>query len=140
MKITFTEDHQSVASGNSFYKAGAQADLRRGEPLVQMGVAYAGWGKPTNDDAEKSIFDKKPRDYDLSKLTVAELQQMADGLGISHTGLRKAELIAALDDAKEQPDYASMKKSELVEVAESYGIITAGMNKTQLIEALTEAK
>lgn len=56
MKITFTEDHISIASGNSFYKAAVQADLRRGQELVDMGVAYEGWGKPP---AKKTTKKKK---------------------------------------------------------------------------------
>ena len=44
MKITFIKDHQSVYSGNEFYPKGAQADLIRGQTLVNMKVARAGWG------------------------------------------------------------------------------------------------
>ena len=43
MKVTFTKDHQSQLSGNSFYAAGIKADFPNGEGLVALGVAYAGW-------------------------------------------------------------------------------------------------
>ena len=46
MKITFIEDHQSVLSGHSFYAAGAQADLRKGQQLIDGGIAFEGWGNP----------------------------------------------------------------------------------------------
>lgn len=46
MKITFLENHVSVLSGNSYYDAGEQADLRRGQELIDQGIAYAGWGSP----------------------------------------------------------------------------------------------
>lgn len=45
MKITFTKDHQSQLSGNSFYTAGTTADLSRGDELIALGVAYEGWGR-----------------------------------------------------------------------------------------------
>ena len=44
MKVTFLTDHQSVQSGNSFYEAGTRADFPRGAALIEMGVAYEGWG------------------------------------------------------------------------------------------------
>ena len=48
MNVTFLEDHISVASGNSFYKAGDEATLRRGKELVNMGVAREGWDAVTH--------------------------------------------------------------------------------------------
>ena len=45
MKITFTETHMSISSGNSQYRAGDEADLVGGAKLVELGVARAGWGK-----------------------------------------------------------------------------------------------
>lgn len=69
MKITFTENHQSPASGNELYKAGTQADLRRGDELVEQGVAYEGWGDAPED--ELPSLDE----LDLSERTVDLLRE-----------------------------------------------------------------
>ncbi len=107
MKITFTEDHQSVASGNEFYRKGAQADLRRGQGLVDAGVAREGWG-PLLDPkiseeiavAMESLVDEVEaiKDVDLPALTKSELVDLARHYNIGYIGQTKAQLIEALSE------------------------------------------
>jgi len=110
MNITFTEDHQSVASGNEFYRKGAQATLTKGQALIDMGVAYAGWGKPPLDIKIEATYDgtgvsgeieqiaefAEPELIDLDKITKSELVEVARAYGVSYAGLKKAELAEAL--------------------------------------------
>ncbi len=60
MKITFTKDHMSVASGNSFYTAGTQADLLQGKVLIDLGVAREGW-EPIKKQAVKVVTPAPPK-------------------------------------------------------------------------------
>lgn len=88
MKITFTEDHISRYSGNSFYKAGTQADLRHGQRLIDLGVARDGWEDTAAIDEDESLSQWK--DW-----PVEDLRKAAKNAGI--------------------PGYARMKKSTLIE-------------------------
>jgi hypothetical protein len=58
MKITFTKNFQGIESGNEFYKAGVEADLRRGNELVNLKVAKFGWASET---PIKKMTKKTPR-------------------------------------------------------------------------------
>lgn len=111
MKITFTHDHQSPVSGNELYRQGAQADLPKGQALIDAGVAYAGWGKPTalsikvEAAADTGIAEaieeiEKLKDVNFKALTIAELQEIAKDRGIQYVGLRKSALIEALTEAE----------------------------------------
>jgi hypothetical protein len=94
MKITFVQDHQSVLSGNSHYTRGTQADLPRGQALIDLGVARAGWEPiPVVEEPE----DEQRTDEDFSQYTVAELRDICDEWGLPHAGLRKAELIELIE-------------------------------------------
>lgn len=99
MKITFTEDHQSVASGNEFYREGAQADLRRGQGLIDMGVARAGW-RPLLDPETREEIAVALETLALESLTKAELVDEAREAGISYAGLNKAQLIEVLSEVE----------------------------------------
>jgi len=112
MNITFTEDHQSVASGNEFYRKGAQATLAKGQTLIDMGVAYEGWDKPPLDIKIEADYDgtgvseaienisefAEPELIDLDKITKSELIEVARTYGVSYAGLKKAELAEALKE------------------------------------------
>jgi len=51
MKITFLQEYIGTQTGNSLYKPGMQADLPAGAWLVEMGIAYTGWGsKPQAEE------------------------------------------------------------------------------------------
>jgi hypothetical protein len=59
MKITFTKNFQGIESGNEFYKAGTEADLRRGEELVNLKVARVGWGSEISVKKSVKKISKK---------------------------------------------------------------------------------
>lgn len=82
MKITFLEDHMSLLSGNSFYKAGSQADLRRGQQLVDQGIAREGWEPLV--EAEVSTFEY---------MSDQELRDLAKERDISVTWNMKRETL-----------------------------------------------
>lgn len=89
MKITFIKDCPPIiASGNSAYKKGVEADLRMGQDLIDAGYAREGWGtavtpKPT------------PPPSTLDNLSYRELQRMAKAAGVP-ANLNREELIEAL--------------------------------------------
>jgi len=91
MKITFLEEHCSVLSGNSFYEVGVKADLRRGQELIDAGIAYAGWGKhPTNLQGESN---------DLQDLPLDDLRNMAKERGIrGYWNMKEETLIERLGE------------------------------------------
>ncbi len=83
MKITFIKDHLSVLSGNSFYKAGTQADLARGKQLIEADIARVGW----------SIEDIPP-----SPPTITELREQAKAQGIKgYARMKRKTLIKRLE-------------------------------------------
>lgn len=47
-------------------------------------------------DGDAQVDDEKSGNDYLDKLKVAELREMAEAFGIDHTGMKKAELIAAM--------------------------------------------
>ena len=101
MKVTFTRDHKSPASGNEFYRKGAQADLVKGQALIDAGVAHAGWDKPTPekiDDVAPASAMLEPIDY--RSLTKTELIDVAKEKGIAYIGQTKAKLLDALNEAE----------------------------------------
>lgn len=85
MKITFIKDCPPiVASGNSTYKAGTQADLRKGQELIELGYARDGWedkpeisyidGKhPLQADAYEFPFSYETKSDDELKLLAKEM-------------------------------------------------------------------
>jgi len=108
MKITFIKDHLSVASGNSFYKAGAQADLRKGQHLIDIGVARAGWeaARPKANSAGVSpdIVEEVLEDaidlLDFASMKKSDVVEVAESYGIITAGMNKTQLIEALTEAK----------------------------------------
>lgn len=103
MKVTFREDHQSVLSGHSFYAKGAQADLRKGDELVRLGICYEGWGKaPALHTVDAVAEDTGPivSDISLDDLSLNELREMAKDAGIkSYHRMKKETLIERLTNA-----------------------------------------
>ena len=97
MKITFTQDHQSPQSGNEYYKAGAQADLPRGAALIALGVAREGWAPVVIPVIVPEPVTEQAPDY--NSMTVVQLIDEAKARGVSYAGLRKADLVSALEDA-----------------------------------------
>lgn len=84
MKITFIEDHLSVLSGNERYTAGTQADLRRGQELIDLGVACEGWG-----DDDPVVFAFTP----IENVPIDELREMAELQGIRGYARMKRETL-----------------------------------------------
>lgn len=85
MKITFIKNHVSIYSGNSFYEAGTQADLRHGQKLIDLGVAYEGW--------EDTPLQGKPNTISLDDLSIEELRSLAKELKIRGAHLMKQETL-----------------------------------------------
>jgi len=88
MKITFIKDCPPIVeSGNSFYKVDTQADLRKGQELIDLGYARDGWGEDKNlvevvnqfnpDYTLKSIFES---------MDTSELKEIAKEKGIKGYG------------------------------------------------------
>lgn len=92
MKISFTKDHQSAASGNSFYKAGTEADLRGAKTLIDLGVAREGWGATgghVTADAVRRMIDApivsaKSTAPDLSPTRKVTAERKARALAKEH--------------------------------------------------------
>lgn len=90
MKLTFLKSHQSAMTGNELYHVGDQADLENGEWLVQQDIARPGWHTIRQAQPEQSGAN-------LSDMTVVELQGLAREYNVPYAGLRKSELIEALE-------------------------------------------
>ncbi len=84
MKITFVKDHQSVLSGNERYTPGTQADLRRGQELIDLGVAREGWGE---DSLVEVVFTS------IEHVSLDELRKMARLQGIKGYARMKRETL-----------------------------------------------
>lgn len=68
MKITFIKDHQSPLSGNSFYAVGTRADFSNGQGLIDLGVAYAGWGMPETQNIPESVSESASSSIEEKKI------------------------------------------------------------------------
>jgi hypothetical protein len=94
MNITFIKEFQSELTGNSQYMPGDQATFDTGQTLIDIGVARAGWNE-VKPDAEP-----EPDEPDYYNMTVSELIAIAKQHNISYVGLRKSELIEALEELR----------------------------------------
>jgi len=55
-------------------------------------------------DEEEAEEEDEDEAEDLNALSLPELRKMAKGLGIDHTGLKKAELIEAIEEAEDEEE------------------------------------
>lgn len=98
MRITLTADVGPIEqTGNENYRKGAQVDfpMRHARWLLMRDLAVEGWGPVA------PLADVAPPVQDVTmhygKLTVAQLRKLAEERGIGTSGLRKAELVEALE-------------------------------------------
>ncbi len=96
MKITFIKDHLSILSGNSFYKAGTQADLMRGKQLIEAGIARVGW---SIEDAQPNQFNPDYSGVDVfADAPIEELRGYAKLRGIKgYARMKRKTLIKRLE-------------------------------------------
>ena len=81
-------------------KKGKEGKIKASEVKVSSEVTIA--GKAAKSEAKtrekkETVKEDKKEDKDYSKMTVAELKEIAKEKGIATTGLKKAEIIAALE-------------------------------------------
>lgn len=81
-------------------KKGKEGKIKANEVKVSSEVTIA--GKATKSEAKtrekkETVKEDKKEVKDYSKMTVAELKEIAKEKGIATTGLKKAEIIAALE-------------------------------------------
>lgn len=93
MKITFIQDCPAIIeSGNEAYKAGTQADLRKGQELIDLGYAREGWDTGLVDRANefnpdyshKSALENEPIEY---------LRELAKSNGVKGYARMKRETL-----------------------------------------------
>ena len=109
MKIIFLQDTgPMVQSGNEFYAAGSRADLREDGAQWLIGNGYA---RPATVEPLPVVNEPEPTAdiqpalpdlpelpaLDYGKMTIADLRRMAKDAGVYRTGMRKADLISALE-------------------------------------------
>ena len=111
VEVRFVKDAQSVQTGNEFYPAGATAHFyaHQADALVEAGVAVLrSFPLPNavdNSPKQSSPLPQEPEakpvvNYSGRGWTVAKLRAEARSQGIAVTsGMKKADLIAALEDA-----------------------------------------
>lgn len=96
-------DHEVDGDGSwRIYVDGAiYAEGRGGESFrAALAAAESGEASPSVDEHLSDEADKR---MSFEEHTVAELRQIAGGVGVSYVGLRKAELIDALVEAGAEP-------------------------------------
>jgi hypothetical protein len=89
MWVEFTLDYQGYLTGPHFYPRGTIAELDDAVAMQLIADKHAvAYGDPEPIE--------QPQEIDLSALSVAELREAAKARAVPYAGLRKADLIKAL--------------------------------------------
>ena len=107
INVTFIEDHNSADSGWSLYRVGEKATFpdSRAAALIAGGVAHKGWSKPEQQAFAELVTSGETTiagaefapDYDA--MTLNDLRHLCKERGVKPGGRRKADHVAALEDA-----------------------------------------
>lgn len=97
MKITFIEDHQSLLSGHSFYKAGTRADLVKGQQLIDGGFAYEGWENPA-PSVPPLVEVVESIDIDFNSMSTDDLKAHVKAIGINPGRMKRSTLLKRLEN------------------------------------------
>jgi len=98
-EVEFIKDTQSQQTGNEFYPAGARVHFfaNQADVLVDQGRVFV-IGAPPAEAPYPAPEPMPPLKLSYRSMTVKQLRAEAHDRGMSTTGLRKAEIIAAFEE------------------------------------------